>query len=77
MGKVLKFDGGYFTYSMKRNIVDLSHRFDDAFIFRSEEDIEHIKGNIRYYQINIGEFEDQRWQNPKWINIVISINPIL
>jgi hypothetical protein len=73
MAKILKFDGGYFTYSMKRNTVSLSHRFEDAFVFTNENDVEHINGNIRYYQINMGEFEDIRWQNPEWIDVRIGL----
>jgi hypothetical protein len=57
---------------MKRHVVDLSHRFDDAFVFANEEDIEHIKGNIRFYQLSIDSFEDERWQNPEWIDVGIT-----
>lgn len=76
--KVLKFDGGYLTYSFDNKVVSISSKFEDAFIFTTQENYNCINWNLEHYTSGYpfgfdSVEEEQKWQNPKWIDVNIKL----
>jgi hypothetical protein len=76
--RVLKFNGGYLTYSLANKYVDVSPNLEDAFIFTTEENFRQIEENVEHYSSGYpcGFYsweEEEKWKNPQWINIEIKV----